>query len=154
MVTDTTAVADTLRTGVPPHPTAPLGRLLADPEARERVRHVERLPSRAATAGEWPDWVPASLVAAMAATGATRPWSHQVAVAEHAWAGRSVVVATGTASGKSLGYLLPAISAAMTTKATSLYIAPTKALAGDQKGAEDDLRSYHQLGGRDLPAYE
>jgi len=32
--------------------------------------------------------------------------------------------------------------------------AQAKALAGDQKGAEDDLRSYHQLGGRDLPAYE
>ena len=43
----------------------------------------------------------------------TVPWAHQVAAAELAWAGPSVVVATGTASGKSLGYLLPALSAAL-----------------------------------------
>jgi tetratricopeptide (TPR) repeat protein len=32
--------------------------------------------------------------------------------------------------------------------------ADAKALAGDQEGAEFDLRTYHRLGGRDLPAFE
>ena len=35
----------------------------------------------------------------------------QVAVAEAAWRGEHVVVSTGTASGKSLAYLLPTLTA-------------------------------------------
>lgn len=56
-----------------------------------------------------------------------------------AWAGTDVVVSTGTASGKSLAYLVPSLSAvldgltAVTGRgATALYLAPTKALAADQ----------------------
>ena len=32
--------------------------------------------------------------------------------------------------------------------------AEARALAGDRKQAEEDLRSYERLGARDLPAYE
>src|SRR5262249_24789889 len=49
----------------------------------------------------------------------------------HAHAGRNVIISTGTASGKSVGYLLPALAAAM-DGGTVLYIAPTRALAADQ----------------------
>ena len=73
------------------------------------------------------------------AGGIDRPWAHQVAAAEHAHAGRSVVLATGTASGKSLAYLLPALTAVLDAAdgpATAcpgvLYLSPTKALAADQ----------------------
>ena len=41
----------------------------------------------------------------------TAPWSHQVEAAELAHARQDVVVATGTASGKSLAYQLPALTA-------------------------------------------
>ena len=75
----------------------------------------------------------------LAMMGIVRPWVHQVLAAELAYAGRSVVVATGTSSGKSLAYLLPGItavlggaSAASGRGATVLYLAPTKALAADQ----------------------
>ena len=68
-----------------------------------------------------------------------RLWSHQVETAEAAHAGEHVVVATGTASGKSLGYLVPVLSdvldgagAPTGRGATALYLAPTKALAHDQ----------------------
>jgi DEAD/DEAH box helicase domain-containing protein len=50
------------------------------------------------------------------------------------------VLATGTASGKSLAYLLPALTAALHDEGTTLYLAPTKALAGDQ------LRAISALG--------
>ncbi|MDQ1664612.1 MAG: box helicase protein [Actinomycetota bacterium] len=92
----------------------------------------------------WPHWVPAELVAALARVGVEAPWQHQVAAAEHAHAGRSVVVATGTASGKSLAYVLPAVTAVLdhrhasqagpfsAPRPTTLYISPTKALAADQ----------------------
>ena len=50
------------------------------------------------------------------------------------------MVATGTASGKSLAYQLPVLSALLEDeKATALYLAPTKALAADQ------LRSLRSL---------
>ena len=48
-------------------------------------------------------------------------------------AGRSAVVATGTASGKSLGYLLPVLTRLLSNPSSrALYLAPTKALARDQ----------------------
>jgi len=47
-----------------------------------------------------------------------------------------VVVATGTASGKSLVYLMPVLSRLLADpRATALYLAPTKALAADQARA-------------------
>jgi DEAD/DEAH box helicase domain-containing protein len=43
------------------------------------------------------------------------------------------VVATGTASGKSLCYQLPVLESLLTDdRTTALYLAPTKALARDQ----------------------
>ena len=64
-------------------------------------------------------------------TGVGLPWAHQVAMAEHAQEGRNVIISTPAASGKSLGYLLPALTAVL-EGGTALYLAPTRALAADQ----------------------
>ncbi|CAM5460395.1 helicase [Streptomyces abikoensis] len=79
---------------------------------------------------------------AVRAAGIERPWAHQALTAGHALRGESVVVATGTASGKSLAYLAPVLSALLDGSeapngrgATALYLAPTKALAADQRRA-------------------
>src|SRR5690625_1711013 len=65
-----------------------------------------------------------------------QPWEHHVAAENQAFAGQTTLLATATGSGKSLGYWLPALTAARLPRAegygTSLYLAPTKALAGDQ----------------------
>ena len=80
-----------------------------------------------------------AVLSALLAAGMTRPWSHQRAAIDLATAGQHVVLATGTASGKSLGYLAPVLSAASEGAATpggrgatAIYLAPTKALAADQ----------------------
>jgi DEAD/DEAH box helicase domain-containing protein len=96
-----------------------------------RITHVERLPARPGRPVAWPDWVPADLVAAFAQAGIAQPWAHQAAAADHAAAGRNVILATGTASGKSAAYLAPALTA-IADGGTALYLAPTKALAADQ----------------------
>ncbi|KAB1102670.1 DEAD/DEAH box helicase [Micromonospora aurantiaca] len=97
------------------------------------VTHVERVPARAGEPVGWPGWAPEELRAAFARRGVTAPWRHQAEAAELAYAGRHVVVATGTASGKSLAYQLPALSTLLADpRATVLYLAPTKALAADQ----------------------
>ncbi|GAA0524335.1 DEAD/DEAH box helicase [Paractinoplanes ferrugineus] len=61
------------------------------------------------------------------------PWSHQATAGTLAHEGTDVVLATGTASGKSLGYQMPVLTRLVTDpRATALYLAPTKALAADQ----------------------
>jgi DEAD/DEAH box helicase domain-containing protein len=124
-----------------------LARLLSPAGRRERLTHVERVPGRPGVRAQWPPWAHPQLVAALGAAGVEAPWSHQVEAAELARAGRSTVVSTGTASGKSLCYLLPALSAALEGSGramggtpTTLYLSPTKALAADQ------LRSLAALG--------
>jgi DEAD/DEAH box helicase domain-containing protein len=110
--------------------------LLLDPRRAGSVTHVEHVAARAGVQVEWPDWVSPLLVDRLRAVGVERPWAHQVAAAEAARAGESVVLSTGTASGKSLGYLLPLLSALLEDPgARALYLAPTKALARDQLAA-------------------
>ncbi len=100
------------------------------------VTHVTDLPAREAGYADWPEWADPGLVEVLRARGVEQPWAHQVATAEHAHAGRHVVVATGTASGKSLGYQLPGLSSlAGDRNASVLYLAPTKALGQDQLSA-------------------
>lgn len=105
------------------------------------VTHVEHLPAHQGATSDWPSWVPESLRAAYTARGIERPWRHQVETAQRAWDGESVVVATGTATGKSVGYQLPVLSALLNDpRAKALYLSPTKALGHDQ------LRSVNELG--------
>jgi DEAD/DEAH box helicase domain-containing protein len=106
-------------------------RTLEDRARRGRLTHVEYIPARPGRTAAWPPWVPGTIVQRLKATGIREPWEHQVAIAELAHGGRNVIVSTGTASGKSLGYLLPALTAVLGGGAV-LYIAPSKALAADQ----------------------
>jgi DEAD/DEAH box helicase domain-containing protein len=93
--------------------------------------HVEHIPGRPGREVPWPEWVPAEITGAFTGRGIRAPWSHQAAAASHAQAGRNVIICTGAASGKSLGYLLPALTAVLAGD-TVLYVTPTKALAADQ----------------------
>lgn len=125
---------------------------------QDRVAHVRTVPGRPGRTTDWPAWLPRTVVDRLVAAGIERPWLHQTAAAEAARAGRHVVLTTGTASGKSLGYLLPILAAttadapaptaAPTLRqqvrpagrpATALYLAPTKALAHDQLRAAQAL---------------
>jgi DEAD/DEAH box helicase domain-containing protein len=108
-----------------------LRRLLDDPRNRERITHVENVPARSGRLTDWPSWTPQLLVDRLRHTGIEQPWEHQAKAAELAHDGRSVIVATGTASGKSLAYLLPSMDAVLSGGAV-LYLSPTKALAADQ----------------------
>jgi DEAD/DEAH box helicase domain-containing protein len=121
-----------------------LARLLRPAGRAERVTHVESIPARLARPVEWPAWVSPEIVAAYATLGIDQPWAHQVQAASVARDGQSVVVATGTASGKSLAYQLPVLQslvegASGLDRATALYLSPTKALAADQLRALSDI---------------
>ena len=125
----------------PAGPKTLLGRLLLDPAKAERVTYVEQIAAREGRRADWPLWVPELLETRLALAGVPAPWEHQRHAAELAHSGSSVVIATGTASGKSLAYLLPVLSALLAdSRASALYLAPTKALANDQLRA---VRALH-----------
>lgn len=117
-------------------------RLLGRPSRAPGLTHVEVLPARAAQHDDWPTWLAPSVREALAGAGMAAPYTHQRRAAELAHAGEHVLVATGTASGKSACYLLPALHAVETARgpkgqrgAGVLYLSPTKALAQDQLAA-------------------
>lgn len=125
-----------------PSPRTVLERLATGAGRAARITHTEHLPPRVGRHADWPDQIRPEVLEAIRAAGIDRPWEHQALTAGHAMRGQSVVVATGTASGKSLAYLAPVLSALLDGSeapngrgATALYLAPTKALAADQRRA-------------------
>ncbi|MGW5043645.1 DEAD/DEAH box helicase [Streptomyces griseoluteus] len=129
-----------------PSPETVLHRLASGPSRSARITHTEHLPPRAGRHAVWPDRIRPEVIAAVQERGIEHPWAHQAIAAEHALDGDSVVVATGTASGKSLAYLMPVLSALLDGSeapngrgATALYLSPTKALAADQCRAVREL---------------
>ncbi|WP_407550983.1 DEAD/DEAH box helicase [Streptomyces sp. Pv4-95] len=132
--------------GTRPTPGMILDRLARGATRAERITHTEHLPPRIGSHADWPEQIRPEVIAAIHSAGIERPWAHQARTSEHALRGESVVVATGTASGKSLAYLAPVLSTLLDGSeapngrgATALYLAPTKALAADQRRAVREI---------------
>ena len=105
-------------------------------------------PARTGSYGEFPASVPPSLLSALRSRGIERPYSHQAQAITAAMQGQDVCVVTPTASGKSLCYTVPVLSAAMTAGKKSLFLFPTKALAQDQVAELLDINAAGELGVR------
>ena len=103
-------------------------------DAKEHpLRHVADLSPRQGRPQQWPRWADPDAVRAFHDRGIEAMWSHQLAAANLAHDGRHVVLSTGTASGKSLAYQLPILTALKAnSRARALYLSPTKALGHDQ----------------------
>ena len=111
--------------------------VLAGWAARQRVAetitHVRVEPARAADLVDVPSDLDPRLIAALWDRGTTRLYRHQAEALAAVRAGHDVVVATPTASGKSLCYHMPVLDALLRDpSARALYLFPTKALARDQ----------------------
>ena len=113
---------------------------------QDRITGRFTIPGREGRYAELPDDLPASLAAALRARGIERLYSHQAEAWAHAQAGKHLAVVTPTASGKSLCYTLPVVSAAITRQAKALYLFPTKALAQDQVSELLELNAAGDLG--------
>ena len=103
--------------------TGPAARILRRGARSGRLMHIEQIAARAGEGVPWPEWAPAEITAAFTEAGVGQPWAHQAAMAEHAHRGSNVIIATPAASGKSLGYLLPALTAVL-GGSTVLYLGP------------------------------
>ena len=107
---------------------------------RNQIVHVERLPARKARYGRLRRPLPHPLANALRAAGVQRLYSHQAEAINAVREGQNVILATATASGKTLAYNVPVLEAILQDpRARALYLFPTKALAQDQ------MRSLREL---------
>ncbi len=120
-------------------PVATLAHLARGGRSRALL-HTHTVQARSAVEVDFPTWIDPSVYAAITGSGVRSLWSHQGEMAQALRAREHSVLASGTASGKSLGYLVPVLSALMegTTAptgrgSTAIYLAPTKALGADQE---------------------
>ncbi len=79
------------------------------------------------------------LASALEDRGVDRLYCHQADAVAAVRDGRNVVLATPTASGKSLAYTVPAFERAMDHGGRTLYLGPQNALVADQREALSDL---------------
>jgi len=137
--------------------------LKSSPRFAQLVVHHEELAEHAAVFGNNRiDW-PRPLEDALQQIGIRQLYRHQVEATDLIRKGDNVIVATPTASGKSLIYNLPVFEQVMRVPdATALYIFPLKALAQDQLRTiqelaallPEDLRSSAAIYDGDTTAYQ
>ncbi|MGH9348865.1 MAG: DEAD/DEAH box helicase [Vicinamibacterales bacterium] len=132
------AVIERLTGGTVDRPDTPDGWITA----------ARRLPARAAEYAAFPDGIDERLRATLRARGIDDLYTHQAEAIAHALAGRHVVITTPTASGKTLCYNAPVLSAVLRNPSTrALYLFPTKALAQDQLAELHELSSQLSAAG-------
>jgi DEAD/DEAH box helicase domain-containing protein len=105
----------------------------------EELAHVETVPPADAVVAPLPDELHPRLREVLPFDGL---YAHQRDAWDAASHGEHLILATGTASGKSLAFNLPVLDAiAREPKERALYLYPTKALAQDQARALAELRA-------------
>ena len=115
------------------------------------VTHWHVDPARPARYAPWPDCVDSALPPTLQKRGVERLYTHQAQAIETAARGEDIVVVTPTASGKTMCYNLPVLSAILKDpNARALYLFPTKALSADQVS---ELYELIQLLGADIKTY-
>src|SRR5678815_2646748 len=113
-----------------------LGELQQDPDFRDALAATRVLPARGAERAS--AWMRGELDQAVARMCPGGLWSHQAEALERARRGENVVLATPTASGKTLCFNLPVLETVLAAeesggpRAHALYLFPLKALEQDQ----------------------
>ncbi|NQT83025.1 DEAD/DEAH box helicase [bacterium] len=99
----------------------------------KQVVHIEAIPSSDACYAELSSTVAPRIIAALKKMGIEKLYSHQVEAMDNAFSGKNIAISTGTASGKTLCYIVPLLDDLLRKpSSTGLLIYPTKALSRDQ----------------------
>jgi DEAD/DEAH box helicase domain-containing protein len=123
--------------------------LAAQPSYSGQIVHIEYIPRREAKYAELRRPLVESLQNCLKEHNFLPLYTHQAEAIDHAREGRNVMVATSSASGKTLCYNAPVLEAILTDqRSCALYLFPTKALAQDQLRGLRELFYPHlfQLG--------
>jgi DEAD/DEAH box helicase domain-containing protein len=109
-------------------------------EADDVLVHQRSEPARVPALGVLRPHLPAALARALVRRGVQQLYAHQVTAVEALRGGQNVVLASPTASGKSLAFALPTLERLLSKPGRhALYLYPTKALIGDQLRALREL---------------
>ena len=110
-----------------------LEKLKNDASFMKQVTSWQEIPAREAAYALWPEELDERIPPALEKHGIHALYTHQARAFSCAAQGKDFVVVTPTASGKTLCYNLPVLSAILKDNdARALYIFPTKALSADQ----------------------
>ncbi len=111
-----------------------------DPAFMSNITRWEVVPAKEGRFRDFPDSLEPKLQEALRGKGIEKLYSHQFEAIDAINCGDNVVVVTPTASGKTLCYNLPVVSAMINDPASrALYLFPTKALSQDQVAELRDL---------------
>lgn len=113
-----------------------------DEETAPNLVAWQTTPPRAAQTHPFPNDMPESLRDALSSRNISLLYSHQLTAWTHARAGLNLILATGTASGKTLAYNLPVLAKLIEdSQSRALYLFPTKALTQDQQSNLESFQS-------------
>jgi DEAD/DEAH box helicase domain-containing protein len=122
-----------------------LHHLQAQPTYAGQIAHVEHIPPRPATYAGLEKPLPSELQDCLSRHRLLPLYTHQAEAVNKARQGENVMVATSSASGKTLCYNIAVAETLLAEPGSrALYLFPTKALAQDQ------LRGLHELFSPDL----
>src|SRR4030042_1011636 len=125
-----------------------LHHLLTSPDYKQQIAHIQLIPSHEAAFGELDKPLHPALQARLESLGISSLYTHQTEAINAARCGKNVMVATASASGKTLCYNLAVLETILRDPGSrALYLFPTKALAQDQ------LRSLNELACPELISY-
>jgi DEAD/DEAH box helicase domain-containing protein len=114
--------------------------LREDRDFADRVTHWETIPAREGRFAEFPASLDGRIRSALEARGIKKIYSHQLTTWEAVRKGRSVVIVSPTASGKTLAFNMPVLQALLEDPdAKALYLFPTKALSQDQQSELNEV---------------
>jgi len=120
--------------------TAFLHHLITLPNYKQQIVHIEHIPSQDAIFAKLDKRLHPALKTRLESLGMSALYLHQAEALNAIFAWKNVIVATPSASGKSLCYHLATLEAILNDKSScAVYIFPTKALAQDQ------LRSLKEI---------
>ncbi len=114
------------------------------PYYRNQIKTHQVMEGRTGSYGDV--GVESRLERALERRGIDRFYQHQTAAIDAIRDGENAVIATPTASGKSLIYTVPAVERALDHDGRTLYIAPQRALINDQETSFTDLTDDLGLG--------
>jgi DEAD/DEAH box helicase domain-containing protein len=128
-----------------------VARMQADPSFMENVTAWKTLPAADGRYADFPIGLDSRIQAVLKARGIHKLYTHQAESFQAASEGKDFVVVTPTASGKTMCYNLPVLSAILKNpESRALYLFPTKALSADQAS---ELYELVEALGIDIKAY-
>jgi DEAD/DEAH box helicase domain-containing protein len=110
------------------------------PDYEQQIVHIQYIPSQSASFGSLDRPLNPLLQSRLESLGMSSLYTHQAMAVNSSLSGRNIMVATASASGKTLCYNIPVLESLLSDRTSrALYLFPTKALAQDQ------LRKLNEL---------